>query len=144
MGMHNRVSPLLKYRVQKEFLVNCSNPNSVRANGGLSKALQRFETEKIKKNLEKSFFNTNKYIRYCEEIQEKSKNIKRGREVVGEMLMKRQEDSSTKDYMDSSTNNPFCIPKVADSLYPLGRKLDFFLKQKILKSLFLPDNEESE
>merc|ERR1711925_29396 len=125
MGMHNRVSPLLKYRVQKEFLVNCSNPNSVRANGGLSKALQRFETEKIKKNLEKSFFNTNKYIRYCEEIQEKSKNIKRGREVVGEMLMKRQEDSST--------NNPFCIPKVADSLYPLGRKLDFFLKQKILK-----------
>merc|ERR1711925_24308 len=90
MGTHNRVSPLLKYRVQKEFLVNCSNPNSVRANGGLSKALQRFETEKIKKNLEKSFFNTNKYIRYCEEIQEKSKNIKRGREVVGEMLMKRQ------------------------------------------------------
>ena len=142
MPMGRNVSSFLRFRVQSEVLLCCKDPNIIRSQESISKALRQYEIIKIKKYLGKGFYNSEKYNEQCLKVEELQKNLEEARENVGRMLINRQKDSTAEEYVYSSINSPFGSRNVSDSLFPIGRKVDFFLKQKILKSLFI--NEEDD
>ncbi|KAF7700662.1 hypothetical protein CDIK_0901 [Cucumispora dikerogammari] len=96
----------------------------------------------MSKKLNNNFRNADKLKNYYFIKTQKEENFAKGKSVVNKMLISRgSEKDVTKKYINCSINNPFCVENVAPSLFPLGKKVDFFLKQRILKSLFLHEDD---
>lgn len=133
--MFRNISAAVKYKIQTHLLESCPNSDKLFVYFKISEEVKKRRREKIKNMLENHIFineinKKEKIDDYRIANKERKERFQQGLEAVNKFLKKNDE-------IGAPQNSLFCTKNVADSLFPIGRKIDFFFKQKIVKSLFL-------